>query len=262
MTRRRRRLMGTPIDPLSRTDVLEQLRARAPGEAFTYVVTPNVDHVVRLNRDDFRHARLYERAWLSTCDSRILAGLARLTGTSLPVVAGCDVVQDLLDHVISPDEPVTIIGCEDEVISALRRRYGLSRIAHHYPPFGFMNRPKQVDAAVDFVLANPSRFVFLAVGSPRQELLADRIAATGQAVGTGLCVGVALHVAAGVRSRGPVWARRLGLEWAARLAQEPGRLWRRYLIDGPSVFVYFARHHVLPRGRGASAGGNGGERDD
>ena len=90
--------------------------------------------------------------------------------------------------------------------------------------------------AVDFVLAHPARFVFLAVGSPRLEMLADAIRATGRAQGLGLCIGASLEFMAGVERRAPVWMQRAALEWLHRLSHHPLRLARRYLLASPPIF--------------------------
>ena len=78
--------------------------------------------------------------------------------------------------------------------------------------------------------------MLLAVGSPQQEVLAGRIAAAGGATGCALCIGASLDFIAGRQRRAPRVVQRLGLEWAHRLASQPGRLWRRYLVDGPRIF--------------------------
>jgi UDP-N-acetyl-D-mannosaminuronic acid transferase (WecB/TagA/CpsF family) len=91
-------------------------------------------------------------------------------------------------------------------------RCGIATPAHYDPPLGFDSNQASLDAAVDFVLANPSRFVFLAVGSPRQEILAAAIAAMGRASGIGLCIGASLEFIAGAAKRAPVWMQYAGLE--------------------------------------------------
>ena len=95
--------------------------------------------------------------------------------------------------------------------------------------------------AVEFVLAHPARFVFLAVGSPRQEILAAAIHATGRATGVGLCIGASLEFVAGHVPRAPLWMQRSGLEWLHRLAREPRRLAGRYLRDCPTVLALLLR---------------------
>ncbi len=90
--------------------------------------------------------------------------------------------------------------------------------------------------AVRFVIDNPARFVFLAVGSPRQEMLAAAIKATGAARGTGLCIGASLEFLAGAIPRAPGFMQRAGNEWLHRLLVDPRRLGRRYLLDNPVIF--------------------------
>lgn len=94
---------------------------------------------------------------------------------------------------------------------------------------------------VDFVLSHPARFIFLAVGSPQQEVLAATIAATGRASGTGLCIGASLEFLAGAARRAPPWMQRSGLEWLYRLSHDPRRLARRYLLHSPAVFSLLLR---------------------
>jgi UDP-N-acetyl-D-mannosaminuronic acid transferase (WecB/TagA/CpsF family) len=132
-------------------------------------------------------------------------------------------------------------------IPALIARCGIAPPAHYDPPMGFERNPAELRRAVSFVLAHPSRLVFLAVGSPRQERLAAAIAATGQAVGTGLCVGASLDFLAGAVRRAPLWTQRAGLEWLHRLASDPKRLARRYLLDNPPVFALLLRERMAGR---------------
>ena len=82
--------------------------------------------------------------------------------------------------------------------------------AHYDPPMGFERDPVAFAATVAFVRDNPARFVFLAVGSPRQEYLAAAIGAAGGATGTGLCIGASLEFLAGARRRAPRFMRRIG----------------------------------------------------
>jgi N-acetylglucosaminyldiphosphoundecaprenol N-acetyl-beta-D-mannosaminyltransferase len=114
-------------------------------------------------------------------------------------------------------------------------RTGL-RFWHHSPPLGFEHDASAFTATVQFVENNLARLVFLAVGSPRQELLAQALVARGIATGTGLCIGASLDFLAGGEWRAPVLVQRAGLEWAWRLVQNPRRLWRRYLVDDLAIF--------------------------
>jgi N-acetylglucosaminyldiphosphoundecaprenol N-acetyl-beta-D-mannosaminyltransferase len=151
------------------------------------------------------------------------------------VVPGSDMVAALFEQAIAADEPVTILGMSADAVARLRERTGLLYIAHHDPPMGFERDADAFRAAIEFVEANPARFTFLAVGSPRQEFVAHALAERGIARGTGLCIGASLLFLSGHEKRAPLPVQRVGLEWAWRLATNPRRLARRYLVDSPAV---------------------------
>ena len=228
------RLDFADLDTTAAAALIAQQPAAAP---FRYVVTPNADHLARLARHPGL-ARAYQDAWLRLLDSRVVARVARLLGLAVPKVSpGSDLTAELLGRHLARDESVTIIGLRPVWLPALIRRYGLGRVAHYDPPMGFEHDATAFHAAIEFVLAHPARFVFLAVGSPRQERLAAAIAATGQASGIGLCIGASLDFLTGAMPRAPVWMQRSGLEWLQRLASDPRRLARRYLLEDPAVFA-------------------------
>src|SRR5690242_18182452 len=86
--------LGASFDLAERDQVLHALRERTHEHPFRYVVTPNVDTVVRLLPQD--HLRpVFEQAWMSWCDSRIVQLLAKTLGIAIPHNAGSDVVDDL-----------------------------------------------------------------------------------------------------------------------------------------------------------------------
>ena len=237
-------LLGLGFDDLGVRDAARLLAARPAEDRFAYVVTPNADHLVRLHRRPALR-EVYRGAMLILLDSRVVAGAARLLRLPCPAVApGSDLAAEIIGCHVSPGERITIIGLRAALLPALVARCGLAPPAHFDPPLGFEADPDAWAAAVGFALSNPARFTFLAVGSPRQELLAQAIAATGRATGVGLCVGASLEFLAGGRARAPGWMRACGLEWLHRLAGERRRLARRYLVDSPPVFALLLRERM------------------
>jgi N-acetylglucosaminyldiphosphoundecaprenol N-acetyl-beta-D-mannosaminyltransferase len=227
-------LLGLDFADLDVEAATELLLKRPASAPFAYVTTPNADHLVRLNR---RPALLplYRGAMLRLLDSRVVALAARLLGLPAPHVApGSDLTASLIRR-LAPGESVTIVGLAPRWLPRLVARCGIAAPAHYNPPFGFEHDPAALRAAVQFVLDHPARFVFLAVGSPRQEILAAAISATGQSVGVGLCIGAGLEFIAGAQPRAPVWMQRAHLEWLHRLVIDPRKA-RRYLIDSPPIF--------------------------
>jgi N-acetylglucosaminyldiphosphoundecaprenol N-acetyl-beta-D-mannosaminyltransferase len=232
--------LGLDFNRLDREAALDLIAVRASLSArFAYVVTPNVDHMVKLSREPGRRT-LYESAWLTLNDSRILETLGKRAGIALPSAPGADIAEMLLARVIDKDEPVTIIGGDRQAIAALRQRYGLTDIRWHNAPEGLASNPAAIVEAAAFAAAQGSRFSFICVGAPQQEMIAYAISQIEGARGVGLCVGAALDFLSGKTQRAPKLVRMLGLEWLHRLVSEPKRLWRRYVVDGPRIFSLFA----------------------
>ena len=237
-------LLGLDFDSLDVESAAQRVADRCETATFSYVVTPNADHLVRLSRDPSL-LPLYRAASLCLLDSRVVARAARLLGLPAPVVAtGSDLTSRLLEAHVRPGERVTIVGLRAAHLPALVRRTGIAPPAHYDPPMGFERDPAEMRKAVRFVLEHPARLVFLAVGSPRQERLAAAIAATGEARGTALCVGASLEFVAGIIPRAPALMQRLGIEWLHRMVSNPRRLARRYLIDNPPIFRLLLRERL------------------
>lgn len=245
---------GARFDPLTAEETEAQCASITPRDQFRYIVTPNVDHLVRLSRDAKTYDPLYRGAWLSVCDSRILEILAQISGVPLRAVPGSDLTKSLFDHHIHSGEAVNVIGGDDDVIAAVAAKYNLTNLNHHQPPMGLRSNPAAVQECAKFISANPARFTFICVGSPQQEMVAQAAQAIGGARGLGLCVGASLDFLAGKVRRAPLWMQRLRMEWLFRLLSEPKRLWRRYLLDGPSIFLIWLKWIV--RGNKHSQGGH------
>lgn len=243
---RHARFCEMPFSAVDARETIRFLELRTATDPFGYIVTPNVDHVVRNWRGDGQLAELYDEAELSLCDSRIVGLIGRICGVRLPVVTGSDLTAILLDYVVDPHERLTIVGGAAEVVARLARRYGLKNVRHHNPPMGFVHDPLAVLEAAQFVERNAARFVLFAVGSPQQERLAFEIKRRGMASGIGLCVGASLLFLTGDLARAPEWMQRARLEWLHRLLQEPRRMWRRYLYDGPRI-LRIATAHFSPQ---------------
>lgn len=224
----------TPIDK-----ALSAVRERQDGTAFSYIVTPNTDHMVRLHSSLRELIPLYEDAWLCLCDSRILYFLARLSGRRLTVVLGSDLTASVFREVIKTGETVCVIGGGDDVVELLQTHVGSYAVSHYNPPMGFVRDPAEIEKCVEFVINHPSRYIFFAVGSPQQEVVARAVLHTGKATGTGFCIGASIDFLTGKETRAPLWMQNAGLEWLYRLLHNPVGLWKRYLVRGPRIFIIY-----------------------
>ncbi|WP_158273171.1 WecB/TagA/CpsF family glycosyltransferase [Caulobacter sp. HMWF025] len=209
-------------------DTVEALDRRPAEAPFVTFVTPNAEHAwLRRHNDDFRACS--DACWISTNDSRVIGRAAALAGLNLEFAPGAYVVRDLFDQVIRPDTPISVIGGMPDLIERLKARYGLTNLAHHNPPMGFIHQPSAVAEAVEFVANHPARFVFVAMGPPQSELFCHAVIRDGRSTGVGLCIGSSLSVLTGDSRPAPDLMERTGLVWLYRLVKEPRRLWRRYM---------------------------------
>jgi exopolysaccharide biosynthesis WecB/TagA/CpsF family protein len=227
------------FDRLSFRDVDRLLRSAGSASPYAYVVTPNVDHVVRIHREPGLR-QFYDAADLCVCDSRILQTLARWRGIKLPLVAGSDLCRSIFDLLQSGDT-IAIVGSSQADVAKLRSRFPEVAFTHHEPPPGLRENPEARSRAAAFVAASKARFALLAVGSPQQEMIAKEVRDHDGASGIALCIGAGLDFVTGKQKRAPRLMQRLHLEWVHRLATNPRRLWRRYLVEDMAIFPIYLR---------------------
>jgi exopolysaccharide biosynthesis WecB/TagA/CpsF family protein len=236
----RENFLDVAFDVLPVDRLLSHIEQVDPDSPFQYVVTPNVDHMVRLHQrrtEQPELAEMYRNADLCVCDSKVLALLARWRGVRLPVVPGSDLTALLFDRVIAKGDRIAIVGGDDAMLRKLQASYPDVRFVQHHAPMGLARNAAARRAAAEFIAGANPRFTFICVGSPQQEMIAAEAAKLGGGHGMALCVGAALEFITDRQKRAPALARQLGLEWAHRLLTNPRRMWRRYLVEGPAIFL-------------------------
>ncbi|MDC7221645.1 MAG: WecB/TagA/CpsF family glycosyltransferase [Spirochaetales bacterium] len=215
-------------------------------DGYCSVVTPNVDHVIRANRDE-DILKLYLDADISINDSRILNLLSRKKNIDLgDVIPGSDLTKAIFERLAGSSVPITIIGASDETVTVVKDTYNLSRVSHYNPPMGFIKDETEVGKCLDFMKNSKGEIFFLAIGSPRQEIIAKKAKERGME-GVFLSIGASLLFLSGEERRAPQIFQKLSLEWLFRLCQSPRRLAKRYLVDGLAILPLFLKE---PRRKG------------
>jgi len=241
--------LGIRFDSFSSVEVERWIAGRDGNSPCSYVVTPNVDHVVRLAKDSGTIRDAYFNADLCVCDSRVLKHLARSCGLDLELVTGSDLVEHIFQRVLQPDDRICLIGGSAQSAFKLQLLHPALHIVHHEPPMGLLNNAGARAAAVEFAAAAGGRLTLIGVGSPQQELLASEMAASGKVRGTVLCIGASIEFLVGEQVRAPRVVQMISLEWFWRLFHSPRRLARRYLIDGPAIFPIVMKWRRANSGR-------------
>lgn len=246
----RRDFLGAPFDSVSHQDALDALRDAGAEGRFRYVVTPNVDHVVRLNQNGALRPA-YDHAWMTLCDSRPITMIGRMLSRPLPHVTGSDLTVSLFRSVLREGDRIALIVGDEVIAQRVAAAYPALRFRFHVPPQGVLDKPDALQACVEFAAAEPSRFTFIAIGSPQSEKIAYALSHHPEARGVGLCIGAALEFLVGSKPRAPRWMREMGLEWVHRMASDPKRLWRRYVYSVVPLVRLCSREFA---GRGSRTG--------
>lgn len=232
----RTEFLGLDFDQRDTEQVLTWLKGREASMPLAYVVTPNVDHMVRLASAPAAIVDAYKRADLLLCDSRVLAKLGKLAGVSLTVVPGSDLTVALFEQVLTSGDSICFIGGAPGDGARLEARFPGVNVRHYCPPLGLRHDVVARQVTAREAMASPVRFTLLGVGSPQQELIAHLMADMPEATGTVLCIGASVDFILGEQKRAPRIVQKAGMEWAWRLLGNPRRLARRYLIDCPAIF--------------------------
>jgi N-acetylglucosaminyldiphosphoundecaprenol N-acetyl-beta-D-mannosaminyltransferase len=195
---------------------------------------------------------------LNLPDGMPVAWAARLQGRPARRLAGSDAMRLTAAWGIERGLGHYLFGTTEPTLERLRAGLerahpGISIVGTESPPF----RPQsdeELRASVERMRAAGADVVWVGLGAPKQDVVGERLRAL-DAAPVIMCVGAAFDFVSGVKRRAPRWLQRLGLEWAFRLAAEPRRLWRRYLIGN----VRFVAGILADRAAAGRAGLGGGD---
>jgi len=228
--RKRVRILNLDIDDLS---LDEFLRSLDRGIVFT----PNVDHMIKLQKDpDFLAA--YEVADYRLCDSQILIYASYFLGTPIrEKLSGSDVFPAFCEyHRYNEDIRIFLLGAMEGV--ALRAMEKINQkigrqivIAAHSPSFGFEQDEAECEEILELVRQSGATVLAVGVSPPKQEKWVAKYYKRLPSVKIFMCIGATIDFEAGKKMRSPQWMSNLGVEWLYRLLSEPRRLWKRYLVE-------------------------------
>lgn len=245
------RLGTIHADYLTMAQAIESIVSMAERKEGGYVVTPNVDHVVLAEKDDGIRAA-YAEAALSLVDGMPLVWASRLAGYPLPEkISGSDLVRPLLARSAEKGLRIYLLGAAPGVGARAAERLegeipGLNVVGVDSPALGFETDPAaEAETRRRMDEADPD-IVLVALGCPKQELLMRRWRSAG-ARAVMLGIGASLDFIAGEVRRAPAWMSAIGLEWLYRLAQDPKRLARRYLVQDAAILGVVVRMLRTPK---------------
>lgn len=203
-----------------------------------FVVTPNVDHIVKLNNNEM-FKKAYQHASLVIADGKPLVWASKLFGEAIEVtVPGSDLVPAIFDRYKQDNQPLKIFllgagpGVAEKAKIVIHGQWPTVKVVGIYSPdFGFENNKQESNNICQLINASAADLLVIGLGAPKQELWVNAYAASLK-VKVALCVGATIDFIAGEKKRAPALMQILCLEWAYRMMLEPKRLAPRYFLDG------------------------------
>ncbi|WP_083347735.1 WecB/TagA/CpsF family glycosyltransferase [Ruegeria halocynthiae] len=195
------------------------------------LATLNLDHIVKM-----RHMPEFFEAYKAhthvVADGNPIVWLSRIAGRPIELMPGSDLILPLSKLAAEQNVPIALLGATKETLNLaadhLEQAYpGLRVVARIAPPFGFDPAGDDAASQLRTIRASGAKLCFLALGAPKQELLAARGLELAPECGF-VSIGAGLDFISGRQSRAPRWVRMLALEWLWRALGNPSRLAARY----------------------------------
>ena len=235
----RMRFMNTEIDNLTMEEALVRIDELIQENRNAYVVTPNVDHLVQLERGGELN-EVYKHADLILTDGKPLIWISKWYGTPIKEkISGSDLFPQICALAAKKDYRMFFLGAAEGVAAKaaknlMRRFKGLQVVGTYSPPFGFEKDNEEMQKIKDMIKKAKPHILIVGLGCPKQELfILHHKDELGVPISLGL--GASLDFEAGNIKRAPKWMSDYGLEWFYRIIQDPKRLAKRYLIDDRKI---------------------------
>lgn len=238
-------LFNTPIDALSLEQTVNKIDLAIIKKKQLHHIAVNVAKIVKMQSDK----QLYESvvsADIINADGLPLVWVSRFFGNPIPErVTGIDLMQELVKLAANKNYKIFFFGAREEVVSTVvnkySSKYGQKLIA------GFRNGyfSEQDECKIAQEIADSgANMLFVAITSPKKENFLYRNKETLGRVNFIMGVGGSFDVMAGKVKRAPIWVQKCGMEWFYRIVQEPGRMWKRYLVTNILFFYYLYREII------------------
>ena len=237
-------VIGCPVTKLDLDGFVAEAERFIDSRRPHYIAVVNAAKLVSM-RVDRELDQSVRSADLIGADGVPIVWAARLLGNPLPGrVNGTDLMVRLLERADEKRYRVFFFGASPRVLEQV-----VARVGRDYPgveiggaQHGYFSAAEE-PAIVSQIQRTRSDILFIAFGTPKKELWVKRYLAD-MAVPVVHGVGGSFDVLAGLIPRAPRWMQRTGLEWLFRLAQEPRRMWRRYLVTNTQFITLLAREWV------------------
>lgn len=229
------KFMNTDIDNLTMAETLNEIEKLIQKKNRSYVVTPNVDHIVRLEKDE-ELQKVYKNASLILTDGKPLIWISKWYKTPIKEkISGSDLFPRVCQLAANKNYTMYLLGAAEGVADTaarnLMKKYpGLNIVGTYSPPFGFEKNEQEMNKIKTQIQDVHPDILIVGLGCPKQEkFMYYHCKELGVPISFGL--GASIDFEAGNIKRAPKWMSNHGLEWLYRFSKEPKRLFKRYFVD-------------------------------
>jgi N-acetylglucosaminyldiphosphoundecaprenol N-acetyl-beta-D-mannosaminyltransferase len=240
-------VLGVRVSAVNLPEAIRLIAGWIDRRESHYVCVTGVHGVMESWRDR-RLRAIHNNAGLVTPDGMPLVWLSRGAGfANVGRVYGPDLLLEMCRASVPRGYRHFFYGGAPGIAEALVGRLeagipGLAVAGIYCPPFRDLTRDELANVHT-LINESAADIVWVGLGTPKQERwMAENIGAVNAPVLIG--VGAAFDFHAGAKRQAPRWMQHAGLEWLFRLATEPRRLWKRYLINNPSFIVLVLLQHL------------------
>lgn len=229
-------ILGVGVSALNLALAVKTIETWVKTGERNYVCVTGVHGIMESQRDEILR-QIHNRAGMVTPDGMPLVWISQVKGHRIVSrVYGPDLLLAVCERSIMTGARHFLFGGAEGVpqrlASVLQSRFpGLHIAGALSPPFRPLTQEEQA-STLRKINASKADILWVGLGTPKQERwMAENIQCIDPPVLIG--IGAAFDFIAGLKKQAPGWMQRSGLEWLYRLASEPKRLWRRYLINNP-----------------------------
>lgn len=239
MAKNRVEFMNTFIDNVTLDEAIEHIEECINKRKISHVVTPNVDQIVRIEKDK-EFQKICNSAELLLVDGQPLMWIAKLYKSPFKEkICGSDLVPKLCEVAAEKGYGIFLLGAAPGVAKLaaekLQKKHPSLKVAGTYsPPLGFEKDENEINKINEMLLQSKADMLFVGMGVPKQDIFIYNNM-NKYKIPVSFSIGGTIDFIAGKQKRAPKWINKIGMEWFYRFLCNPKRLFKRYFVDDMKI---------------------------
>ena len=240
------RFLNTVVDNITMEEAVQRIDELISQRNSAYVVTPNLDHIVIMEKDKEFH-EIYNNADLVVTDGKPLIWISKLLGTPIKEkISGSDLFPKMCSMCANRGYSIFILGAAegvaDKAAENLKASYSeLNIVGTYSPPIGFENNEIELKKIASLIEQTRPDVLAVSLGSPKGEKFIYRHLKEYN-IPLSISIGATIDFEAGNVKRAPKWMADHGFEWLYRITQDPKRLIKRYWNDAVKIIPIIRKY--------------------